>query len=96
MVSQGSFQNSNAQALGSAPNVNSQLHSSYTFPHPILDHNMETSSPESQGPQSSGRYYVDGEGARLPHVGSILYYTIPYQQGVQHSSSLACANFADD
>ena len=44
--------------------------SSYTFPQPLFQPTggVDTSSPESQGSQGTGRFYVDGEGARLPHV----------------------------
>lgn len=38
-----------------------------------LEENRETLSPESSSIQSAGRFYVDGDGARLPHVRKAPY-----------------------
>jgi len=61
----------NQTPLINMTNAPSQFQSNYNFPPPAFDSPLENPSPESHLSQKTGRFYVDGEGARLPHVGPV-------------------------
>lgn len=78
-------------SITAPPQANSQSISrtftAYDFATPVFDN---TSSPDSQGSQLTGRFYVDGQGGRLPHVGSPLDcspFSYEYQISCENSSA---------
>jgi hypothetical protein len=62
-----SDQSTQSQVLNMA-NGPDTFQNNYSFPQPAFANRLGPSSPASQGTQKVGRFYVDGQGARLPHV----------------------------